>query len=131
MRRQVKSCRPHLIPACCIAASRESRSGASGRKAVLMPKGESTSNASGAAGDESVMEKLLLAVGREAAGKRVALSNRTSANRCIDSALLPADAKGVFELRPVALRHRMALHAVAGRPLILREIKGAEQPVED
>src|SRR5258706_8893082 len=45
MRPQLKSWRPHLIPACCIAASRASWSGASGCIAVLMPKGESGSRA--------------------------------------------------------------------------------------
>jgi hypothetical protein len=83
MRRQVKSCRPHLMPACCIAANRASRSGASGRNAVLMPKGESLSNAPGATGGESVTEKLLLAVESGAACRTVQLRRKTKASRCM------------------------------------------------
>src|SRR5262249_53312672 len=67
IRFQVKSCRPHLIPACCIDLSRASRSGESGLKAVLMPNGESASKAIGAAGDGRLTVKLLCAVGSSAA----------------------------------------------------------------
>ena len=38
---QVKSCRPDLIPACCMRSSGASSPGASGRRAVLIPNGDS------------------------------------------------------------------------------------------
>src|SRR5262245_7703336 len=39
--------------------------------------------------------------------------------------------EGILELRDVTLRYWMSLHAVAGGPLILREVIRAEQPVEN
>src|ERR1043166_1468558 len=81
MRRHVKSCRPHLIPACCIAASRASKSSVSGLNALLMPKGESTSNVSGAMAGVSVTVKLLLAVESGAACADKTASRRANACR--------------------------------------------------
>ena len=67
MRLQVKSCRPHLMPACCMAASRASRSGGVGPQAVLMPKGESGSSASASRCGGSFTSKRFSAVGGSAA----------------------------------------------------------------
>ncbi len=60
---QLKSWRPHWIPACCMASRGTSRSGASARSAVLMPNGESFSSESVSGCGGSDAPKVFHAVG--------------------------------------------------------------------